>query len=238
MTTQSVEETIAELVLANRILFAQGVLDAFGHVSVRNPENPDHFFLARSMAPALVNREDILEFDLDAETIGDQTAKPYLERFIHSEILRERHDVVSVVHSHSLAVIPFGVTSASIKPIFHMSSFLQGEIPTFEIREAAGETDLLIRNQTLGRSLAESIGNHSVVLQRGHGSVVVGGSLKEAVFRAVYLEVNARLQIEASTLGPIDFLTSQEAVQAEKTIRSQIGRAWDMWARGIDLDFG
>jgi ribulose-5-phosphate 4-epimerase/fuculose-1-phosphate aldolase len=223
---------VDDLVAANRILYNEGVVDGFGHVSVRHDRAPKRFLLARSMAPGLVTAADIMQFDEEGKPIDAAGRNPYLERFIHSEIYKQRLDVVAVVHSHSPAVIPFGVVSRKLLPIFHMGSFLGAGVPVFEIRETAGPaSDMLIRNPALGAALAKSLGNSAVGLLRGHGNVVVGGSIREAVFRAVYTEVNARLASEALRLGGGDaaFLNEAEAAAATATNQAQIGRAWDLW---------
>jgi ribulose-5-phosphate 4-epimerase/fuculose-1-phosphate aldolase len=219
-----------ELVDANHVLFHQGVVDGFGHVSVRDPAHSDRFLLARSMAPALVERADVMRFDLDGNAAGDART-PYLERFIHGEIYRVRPDVNAIVHSHSLGVIPFGVASGTrLRAICHMSGFLGAATPVFEIRTAVGAaSDLLIRDRRLGAALARSLGSNAAVLMRGHGSTVVGTSVRQAVFRAVYTEINARLQSEALRLGRVTYLTDQEAELASATNDSQINRAWELW---------
>ncbi|WP_174247463.1 class II aldolase/adducin family protein [Methylocapsa sp. S129] len=222
---------IDELVDANHILFHQNVVDGFGHVSARHPERADRFFLSRSMAPALVRSADILEFDLDGAVAEPDGRAVYLERFIHSEIYRARPDVAAVVHSHSASVIPFGVVrNAPLRAISHMCGFLGEGAPVFEIRDAAGDgTDLLIRNRALGAALAKSLQGAAAVLMRGHGATMVGTSLRQAVFRAVYTETGARLQAEALRLGPVTFLTAAEAAAAAQTNDAQINRAWDLW---------
>jgi HCOMODA/2-hydroxy-3-carboxy-muconic semialdehyde decarboxylase len=224
---------IDDLVAANRILYDQGVVDGFGHVSVRHATNPDHFLLARSMAPGLVTSSDIMEFDRDGNAVDQQGRAVYLERFIHSEIYKTHPEVKAVVHSHSPAVIPFGVTSVPLRPIFHLSSFLRADVPVFEIREAGGPaTDMLIRTPELGAALSRALGSAPVALMRGHGDVVVASSLKEAVFRAVYTEVNARLEAEAlrlAPLGQLTFLNDQEAANATATNAGVLVRAWDLW---------
>ncbi len=220
-----------DLVRANHILADKGVVDAFGHVSVRLPERSDRFLIARSMAPALVRGPDILELDLSGTSVGRSVAKSYVERFIHAEIYRARPDVGAIVHSHSPAVIPFGVTSTALRPIFHMSAFLGERTPIFDIHDAVGDSDMLIRNAPLGVALADCLGTSNAVLQRGHGSTVVGTTLQEAVFRAVYLEINARLQTDAARLGPITFLSAGEAELADAAVRQQVDRAWDLWAQ-------
>lgn len=228
------QEHLSNLVLANHILVNEGVLDGFGHISVRDPSDPKRFFIARSMAPALVTEADLVTCNLDGEVIAPVGAKTYVERFIHSEIYKARPDVHSVVHSHSPAVIPFGVTGARLRPICHMSGFLGATVPVYEIRRDAGETsDLLIRNQALGRALADSLGSATVALMRGHGSVTVGVSIQQAVFRAIYTENSARLQLEASRLGEINFLTDGEAQATSDMNDQHLDRPWQMWVRRV-----
>jgi HCOMODA/2-hydroxy-3-carboxy-muconic semialdehyde decarboxylase len=223
---------IDDLVAANRILANEGVLDGFGHVSARHGGNPDRFWLARSMAPALVTTADILEFDLDGNAVDGRGHTVYLERFIHSEIYRAHSEVKAVVHSHSPGVIPFGVVGVNLRPIFHLGGFLGTGVPLFEIRDIGGPaTDLLIRDATLGAALARTLGSAPVALLRGHGNVVVGRSVREAVFRAIYTEVNARLESEALRLGEgeVVFLSGEEAAAAAATNAAQIDRPWELW---------
>ena len=223
---------IEDLVAANRILYDQGVVDGFGHVSGRHDKTPERFLLARSMAPGLVTAPDLMEFDLAGDPIDAQGRTPYLERFIHSEIYRAYPAVQAIVHSHSPAVIPFGVVATPLQPIFHMGSFLGLGVPVFEIRDTGGPaTDMLIRTPALGEALAKSLGNAAVGLLRGHGNVVVGGSVKEAVFRAVYTEINARLQAEALRIGQgqVAFLNEAEAMASMATNQGQITRPWNLW---------
>ena len=227
------KKTIEDLVAANRILYAQSVLDGYGHVSARHDTIPDRFWLSQSMAPGLVTAGDILEFDLSGEPVDGQGRPTYSERFIHSEIYRRRPDVKAIVHSHSPAVIPFGVTSVPLKPIFHMSGFLGTGVPIFEIREIAGDTDMLVRNPGLGAALALCLGNKSAALMRGHGSVAVGISLPQVVYRAIYLEVNARLQSDAMKLGTINFLTAEEAKLAAAGNDMHVSRPWMLWKHEI-----
>lgn len=223
---------VDELVAANRILYDQGVVDGFGHVSVRHDKEGERFLLARSMAPGLVTAADIMQFDRDGEPIDAAGRTPYLERFIHSEIYKTRPDIRAVVHSHSPSVIPFGVVTTPLQPIYHMSGFLGAGVPIFEIREAGGPaTDMLVRDPALGAALARILGQCAVALLRGHGNVVVGESIREVVFRAVYTETNARLAADALRLGQgrAVFLNEAEARAATQTNRAQIGRAWDLW---------
>lgn len=221
---------IDDLVSANHILFKEGVVDGFGHVSVRDERDPERFLLSRSIAPATVTARDVMEFGMDGEPMNARGRRPYLERFIHSEIYRLRPDVVAVVHSHSPALIPFGITGTSLRPVFHMSGFLGSATPIFEIREAGGPaTDTLIRDRKLGTALARKLGTAPFALMRGHGSVAVGATLKQVVFRSIYAEVNARLQSEALRLGTITYLNDAEAANAARTNDSVIDRPWGLW---------
>jgi HCOMODA/2-hydroxy-3-carboxy-muconic semialdehyde decarboxylase len=220
---------IDDLVAANRILAAQQVVDGFGHVSVRHDKDRSRFLLSRSMAPAMVTTEDILEFDFDGNAVVANGPAVYLERFIHAEIYRRRPDVNAIVHSHSPAVIPFSVTPIPLRAIYHMSSFLGTGLPVFDIRDVAGETDMLIRNAGLGVALAACLADKPAALMRGHGSVAVGRTLPLAVFYAIYLEANARMQAEALRLGPVTFLTEKEAALSAAVTDNQAVRAWNLW---------
>jgi len=233
MTVSSGSTGIEDLVDANHILYAQRVVDAYGHVSARHETIPGRFRLSRSVAPALVTAGDIMEFDLDGNPIEALDRKPYVERYIHSEIYRRRPDVQAIVHSHSPAVIPFGVTPVPLRPIFHMAGFIGSEVPVFDIREIAGATDLLVSNPTLGAALAIFLKDRPAALMRGHGSVAVGNSLPQAVYRAVYLEVNARLQAAAMLIGSINFLTPEEAVLAAASNDQHVSRPWELWKREL-----
>ena len=226
-------ELIERVAIANRILYDQGVLDGFGHVSARHDASADHFLLARNMAPALVTPADILTFDLDGNAIDGEGRRVYLERFIHGEIYRTRHDVNAVVHSHSPSVIPFAATRTPLRPVYHMSGFLGSGSPIFEIRDIADDTDLLIRDPSLGRALASSLGDATTVLMRGHGSTVVGATVEQAVFRAIYAEMNARLQLQATMLGDVTYLNSREAANAAASNDTQLARVWELWVRRV-----
>jgi len=221
---------IKDLVAANHILASEGVVDGFGHVSVRDDRDPGRFLLARSIAPGTVTARDIMEFDLTGEPVDAKGRKPYLERYIHSEIYRVRPDVQAIVHSHSPSVVPYGVTGTQLRPVFHMSGFLGAATPIFEIRDAGGPaTDMLIRDRKLGAALARSLGAAAFGLMRGHGSVAVGAGIKQVVYRAIYAEVNARLQSEAARLGTITFLNDQEAARAAATNDAVLDRPWELW---------
>jgi ribulose-5-phosphate 4-epimerase/fuculose-1-phosphate aldolase len=219
-----------DLVAANRILYDQGVVDGFGHVSVRHDKDPNRYLLSRSMAPALVTRDDIMEYDLDSTPVDPHGRASYLERFIHGELYKARPDVIAIVHSHSPAVIPFADTAVPLRPMNHIAGFLGAGVPVFEIRDTAGPaTDMLIRNPSLGHALAASMGDHPVVLMRGHGSVAAAQSIRHVVFRAVYTEVDARMQADAMKLGTPVFLSTEEAAAAAKTNDSLVDRPWELW---------
>ena len=224
---------VEKLVSANRILYDQGIVDGLGHVSVRDPSADGVFLLSCNRAPALVTAPDIVCYDLDGEAVSAAAGRPYLERFIHSEIYRARPDVIAVVHSHSASVIPFGVTGNRLRPIYHMAGFLGSGSSHFEIRDAAGNTDMLIRNRELGQALARSLADTNCVLMRGHGSTVVGGSVEQVVYRAIYAEINAKLQAQSLAMGEVNYLTPEEAEMAAAANDGQIGRSWDLWCRRI-----
>jgi ribulose-5-phosphate 4-epimerase/fuculose-1-phosphate aldolase len=226
-------ELVDDLVTANHILFQQRVVDAFGHVSARHDGNPERFLLARNIAPASVTRDDILQYDLDGTPLDANGRRVYLERFIHGAIYRARPDVMAVVHSHSPAVLPFTIArKATLRPVCHMSGFLGAGAPRFEIRDVAGDgSDLLVSNVALGRALATSLGNANFVLMRGHGSTVAAPSLKVAVYRAVYAEVNARLQLDALQLGEPEYLSAGEAEATMTSNEAHVDRPWALWKR-------
>jgi ribulose-5-phosphate 4-epimerase/fuculose-1-phosphate aldolase len=224
---------LEDLVAANRILVDQGVLDGFGHVSIRHPQDPSRYLMARNIAPELVTPEDILEYDLDSNPIDAKGQRIFLERFIHGEVYKARPDVQAVIHSHSPSVVPFSISTHALRPVYHMSGFLAVGVPTWDIREAAGgASNMLVSSMALGRQLAAKLGDRPVAMMRGHGNVVVGPNLKIAVYRAVYTEVNARLQLQAEGLGgPLNFLTPEEGRMADDTIMTQIERPWQLWRR-------
>jgi len=212
------QELINDLVVANHILAKQGVVDSFGHVSVRHPTKPDHFLLSQAKAPSRVTAEDIMEFDLDGNTIDGRGRPTYSERFIHAEIYRSRKDVNAIVHSHSPAVIPFSVTQIPLRAITHTAPFLASGVPVFEIRDVAGMSNLLVNDPKRGKALAETLGNNPIALMRGHGDVVVGPNLRRTVVRAVYTEVNARILWQALVLNtPITYLTPEEGTILENS---------------------
>jgi ribulose-5-phosphate 4-epimerase/fuculose-1-phosphate aldolase len=222
---------LEDLVAANRILASFGVIDAYGHVSLRSPRDPNRYFVAGSLAPERVQLEDLIEYDLDSRPLDDRGRESVRERFIHGEIYKTRPDVMAVVHNHSPSVIPFSVTGVPLRPIFHMAAFIGEGVPNYEIRDFERGTDLLVKTPQLGRSLAKVLGVRPAALMRGHGAVVVGENLARAVGRSVYLEISARLQMQAMTLagpgGKVIYLDEAE-VAASNPVQNY-NRAWPMW---------
>jgi ribulose-5-phosphate 4-epimerase/fuculose-1-phosphate aldolase len=221
-----------ELVTANRILAREGVVDSFGHISVRHPERQDRYLLSRARAPDCIEADDIMEFTLEGEPTDARNRKPYLERFIHGAIYEARPDVQSVVHNHSPSVIPFGVTGTKLKPLLHMCASMGHEVPIWDSRDKFGDTDLLVANMEMGRDLARLLGPRRTGLMRGHGAVVVGLDIRQAVFTSVYLEVGAKLQTQAMSMGEIKFLSPGEVdIIISRTGSYTINRAWENWCR-------
>ena len=220
---------IDDLVYANRILYQQQVLDGFGHVSVRSDKNPDHFLMAHSMAPGLVTANDIMEWDREGEAVDPRGRNGYTERYIHAAIYRMRPDVKAIVHSHSPDVIPYSITGVTLRPTFHNPAFLRLGAPVFDSEKEFGDTDMLIRNNKIGDALAKVLGNAGVALIRGHGFVAVGPSAQVVVYRAIYTQVNARVQSEAMKLGTPKFLSPGEAEKAQAVTEGTSGRPWELW---------
>jgi len=227
------QELLEDLVIANRILAQEGVVDGFGHVSLRHPERPDRFFMSRSRSPELVTREDIMEFDLDCNPIDQRGRVMYGERPIHGAIYRARPDVGSVVHNHAHEVIPYGVTKTPMRQIIHTAGGMGRHVPVWDIRDDFGDTDLLVRNLQQGRSLAKTLGDNVAVLMRGHGCSVTGKTVRDAVRIAVYLMVNARLQTEAMRFGDVTFLSEGEITATAEMSGSPLAadRVWEYWTR-------
>lgn len=227
---------LRELAIANRILAREGVVDAFGHISMRHPRNPDRYLLSRSRAPELITPDDIMEFSLDGVAVDGRDRTPYGERFIHGAIYEQRPEVNSVVHNHSHELIPFSVTDAPLRPIAHVCGVIGIDIPTWDIADSFGETDHLVVNMEQGRDLAVTLGGRPVALMRGHGCVCAAPSLKEVVMTAVYLQVNAKLQLQALQLGVPKFLSPTEVEKCTARQNSPLGmdRAWEYWVSRID----
>lgn len=228
---------IADCAAAARILAARGVVDGFGHVSMRHPGHPERYLMSRALAPALVTPDDIVEYDLDSVPCDPEAPNGFLERFIHGRIYAARPDVGAVVHSHSPSVIPFGISRAPMQACFHNAAFLAGGVPVFDIWAHYGATDMLVSDNDKGAKLAESLGDSPVALMRAHGSVACGPSLEVAVFRAVYTEVNARVQHFATALAKdgedLAVLRAEEGVLADVPNQTAGLRAWDLWRREV-----
>src|SRR5258707_6929149 len=213
---------IEDLVSASRILADQGLLDGWGHVSVRHNKDPNHYLMSRGLSAELVTAQDIIEFDLDSrpvDTHGLPMSALFTERYIHGEIYKLRPDVVAIVHAHAPSLIPFGVTKVPLQPMYHRSAFISFGIPVFEIRDRGGITDMLIRNATLGHNLAETLGDHPAALMRGHGAVITGPSLPRVVGRTIFLWLNATLQALAKSMGwPITYKKPQASRRIEESV--------------------
>jgi len=224
-------ELIDEFVVGNRILADQGVIaDGFGHLSVRSPADPGRFFMSRARAAGLVTADDVMEFDLAGKAVDERGRRMFSERFIHAEIYKARPEVNAVVHSHAPALLPFGVTGTPLRPVSHMAGFLIRAAPVFEIRDAGGDaTDMLVRTPEFGAALAKTLGRAPIVLMRGHGFNTVGTSIRQAVARAIYAEINARILTEALKMGSVVYLNESEAANIAKTNDASIGRSWEIW---------
>jgi ribulose-5-phosphate 4-epimerase/fuculose-1-phosphate aldolase len=230
---------LEDIVVGSRILAEFGVVDAFGHVSARDPSNPAHFLMSRSLAPALVTADDIMEFDLDGNAVDSRGRPVFLERFIHAEIYKARPDVMSVVHTHSPGVIPFSVSKTPLRALFHNAGFLAAGVPVWDIAREFGQTDMLVRDSGIGKSLARTLSDKSVVLMRGHGDVTVGPDVKVAVFRAYYTDVDARLQSQAIGLGTdITYLSAEEGAKADAINLAVLERVWNLWKLRVQAGSG
>ena len=229
------KQTFRDLVIANRVLAHQGVVDAYGHVSIRHPEKPDHFLLSRSRSPELVTEDDIMEFTLDGKVVGEDKRPPYLERFIHGSLYEARPDVGSVVHSHAEETLPFGITGVPLKPVIHVAASMGPEAPIWDIADKFGDnTNLLVVNSDQGRDLAQRMGTGRVALMRGHGFAAVGATVHEVVRTSVYLPVNARIITTALRLAPTYRALSPGEVDVRWMLNPkapETWRAWEYWAR-------
>ena len=223
-----------ELVTANHILAREGVTDALGHISVRHPDRPDRFFLSCSRSPELVKLDDIMEYDLDCNPIDQRGRTMYFERPIHGAIYQARPDVVSVVHNHAYEVIPFGLTRRPLRPCVHPAAGIGAHVPVWDSRTSFGDTNLLITDMEKGKDLARGMGESNSVLMRGHGCVVVGGGIKQAVLNAVYFKINASLVLQCLQIGDdITYLSDGEIELTRKIAYADnsLTRMWDYWSR-------
>lgn len=231
-------DVLEELVTANRILAREGVVDAFGHASIRHPEHADRYVMSRARAPECIDVDDLMEFTLDGNALGAGGRNAYAERFIHGAVYEARADVQAVVHNHSPSVIPFGITAAPLSPVMHMCASIGSEVPVWDTRTRFGDTNLLVTDMSMARDLAGTLADRPVALMRGHGCVVAARSLREVVFISVYLELNANLQMKASSLGDITFLSAGEIEAVMGTRRSfTFERAWEYWCRRAGRDY-
>ncbi len=226
------ELALKDLVIANRILGHEGVLDGFGHISIRHPSNPERYFMAGSRSPELVTRHDLIEYHLDSRPIDQNGRAMYAERQIHGSIYQARPEVRAVCHNHAHDLIPFGVTGTTLQPVMHMASVIGDEVPIWDIADEFGDTDLLVTDPAKGASLARCLGPRRVALMRGHGAVVAGRGLREAVYVAIYLHLNAELVLKAKSLGEVKYLSPGEAKACAETLLSELSqnRAWEYWS--------
>ena len=227
------DRALCDLVIANRILSHENVVDAYGHVSVRHPHDPKRYLLARSLSPEMVQQADIMEFELDGTPVGGDRRQPYLERFIHGAVYEARPEVIAVVHAHAEDVLPFGITDAPLRPVIHSGSFMGPEVPVWDIRDKFGDTNLLVTNMPQGRDLAGRLGGNNVALMRGHGFVAAARSIIEVVRMSVYVPRNARVQMAAMRLGAVKPLSRGEIDARNagyKPHSPETWRAWEYWA--------
>jgi HCOMODA/2-hydroxy-3-carboxy-muconic semialdehyde decarboxylase len=228
-----------DLAAASRILVDQGVFDAAGHVSMRHPGNPDRYLMSRSLAPQLVTAADIMEFTLESEPVDAQGRRPFIERFIHGEMYRARPDVNAVAHGHSASVVPFGLVGVAMMATYHNAAFIAAGVPVFDIRANFGKTAIVIDSAAKGAALARSLGDKCVVLLRAHGFVAVAPSLPAAVFRAIFTEINARIQLRAMSLGgsqdmgAVAYLDAEEGRKADAVNLATVGRSWELWKKRV-----
>lgn len=227
----TVKALVRDVVTANRVLARLGIVDAYGHVSVRDPRDASRYLISRSVAPDLVEDEDILLLDLDSAPRAGEKRALYSERFIHGELYRARPDVAAVVHHHAPTTVAFGVTDTPLRAVYHMGAFLGEGVPVFEIRDTGGTTDMLVRTPELARALARTVGGAPAALMRGHGAVVAGASLAQVIARSVYMEVNARIQLDAARIGgAVRYLDAGEIRETTRTL-GDYERAWELWIR-------
>ncbi|HVZ52637.1 MAG TPA: class II aldolase/adducin family protein [Pseudolabrys sp.] len=233
---RTLDEAREVLARANRIIANEGVLDAFGHVSMRHPSDPNRYLISRSLGPELVTPDDILEFNLDSEPIVPPTKRLYSERVIHGEIYKMRPDVNSVCHHHAPTILPFCSSGMEMKPVFHLGATMGAKVPFWDQRDEFGDTDLIVRKLEEGASLARTLGPYWIVLMRRHGATVAGRSLEELTFRTIYIARNAGLQIQAHTLGHVDALNAAETKLAGdfNLEPGPLMRAWEYWNVRLD----
>jgi ribulose-5-phosphate 4-epimerase/fuculose-1-phosphate aldolase len=223
---------ISELVVANRIVAHLKLVDSFGHVTMRNPENPQRFFMSRARAPGLVTKEDILEFNLDSTPVDLRGLRPYSERFIHGCLYKSQPDVMAICHNHAHELLPLAVTKTVMRPALHTASVIGHEVPVWDIRDQFGDTNMLVTTNQMGDSLASTVGKGKAALMRGHGSVVAGETVQDAVFTTFYLRLNAEVLIKSMSIGGTITYLSPGEIEQSGELHSQAaaqGRAWEDW---------
>lgn len=225
------DATLTNLVMANRILAREDVIDDFGHISVRNPLNPDTYFLSRSRSPAVVTRSDIMEFTLEGEVIGEDPRRPYAERHIHGAIYKDRPDVNSVTHHHARSVLPFTMVDISLRPMFHMASVIGTDIKVWDSQDEFGDTNMLVDSMKMGHSLSRALGDNRVALLRGHGCICAAADIRSVIMVSIALKDNAALIHQTRQLGEVTYLTDGEIDMASRMLLSEmpLARAWDYW---------
>lgn len=232
------EQSLEELVTANRILAHEGVVDSFGHVSIRHPDQPDVYIMSRARAPECIEQTDLIQFTLAGVPLDSDGREAYTERFIHGAVYERRPEVMAVVHNHSPNVIPYGVTGTRLRPLLHMCASMGSHVPIWDSQDKFGDTTLLVSDMAMGRDLVDCLADNRAALMRGHGCVVLGHSLREAVFASVYLEVNAELQLKAQSLGEITFLSEGEVDAILKRRGAYtFERAWERWCRRAGREY-
>lgn len=229
--TSVIEATLTNLVMANRILARETIIDNFGHVSARHPLRPDRYFLSRSRSPEIVTRDDIMEFTLEGEQVGNDPRKPYAERHIHGAIYKDRQDVHAVTHHHARSVLPFTMCDVSLRPMFHMASVIGATIPVWDSQDEFGDTNMLVDSMAMGHSLSRALADNAAALLRGHGAICAASDLKSVVMISIGLRDNAELIQATRQLGTVTYLTDGEIEKARAMLLSPmpVARAWDYW---------
>ncbi len=231
-----IADVLHELIVTTRIMANEGVLDAFGHVSVRHPHDPNRYFIPRHRAPELAEISDLVELNLDSEPVHPTQFRLYSERVIHGEIYKARPDVNAVVHHHAHTVLPYAISGRELVPVFHLGAVIGSKVPFWDQRDDFGDTNMLVVKPEEGASLARALGPHWMVLMRRHGATVAGTDLRQLAFRTVFGCHNAKLQSEAIAHGHVDQLSpgEQKITEAGQLGPNPIERAWHYWVRHVE----